>query len=153
MTDIAHELSVSRFIKASPETVWKVFTERPKEWFCPKPWTTPVAEMDLVSGGRFNFTLQSPEGEQHPYKGVILEVVPARKLVATGAMTEGWAPQAGDMAFVRVDTFEPENGGTRYTSRARHWNAEAAEKHKAMGFEQGWGAVADQLAALAEAEA
>ena len=52
-----------------------------------------------------------------------------------------------------MDTFEPENGGTRYTSRARHWNAEAAEKHRALDFEQGWGAVAAPLAALAEAEA
>lgn len=72
---------------------------------------------------------------------------------STGAFTEGWVPQAGEMNFVRIDTFEPEAGGTRYTATARHWDEKAAETHKAMGFEQGWGAVADQLAALAEGDA
>uniref|UniRef100_UPI0028A2A404 SRPBCC domain-containing protein n=1 Tax=Brevundimonas nasdae TaxID=172043 RepID=UPI0028A2A404 len=59
-------------------------------------------------------------------------------------------PQAGDLNFVRIDTFEAEAGGTRYTSVARHWEEKAMETHKAMGFVQGWGAVADQLAELAE---
>ena len=149
MSDL-YELSVSRLIKASPETVWRIFVERTGEWFCPRPWTTPVVDWDLRVGGRANVVLQSPEGEQHPYSGVFLEIEPARKLVSTGAMTEGWVPQAGDLNFVRIDTFEPEAGGTRYTSVARHWEEKAMETHKAMGFVQGWGAVADQLAELAE---
>ena len=147
------ELSISRLIKASPETVWKIYTERTGEWFCPRPWTTPVVDWDLHVGGRANVEMASPEGERHPYSGVFLEVVPGRKLVSTSAFTESWVPQAGDMNFVRIDTFEPEGGGTRYTATARHWDEKAAETHKAMGFEQGWGAVADQLAALAQGDA
>lgn len=149
MSDL-YELSVSRLIKASPETVWRIFVERTGEWFCPRPWTTPVVDWDLRVGGRANVVLQSPEGEQHPYSGVFLEIEPGQKLVSTGAMTEGWIPQSGDLNFVRIDTFEAEAGGTRYTSTARHWEEKAMETHKAMGFVQGWGAVADQLAALAE---
>ena len=80
---------------------------------------------------------------------MFLEVVPGRKLVSTGAFTEGWVPQAGDMNFVRIDTFEPEAGGTRYTATARHWSAEDKKAHEEMGFHQGWGQVADQLAELA----
>lgn len=152
MADI-RELSISRLIKASPETVWRIYTERTGEWFCPRPWTTPVVDWDLRVGGRANVEMASPEGERHPYSGVFLEVDPGRKLVSTGAFTEGWVPQAGDMNFVRIDTFEPEAGGTRYTATARHWDEKAAETHKAMGFEQGWGAVADQLAALAQGNA
>lgn len=145
-----HELRVSRLIKASPETVWKTYIERTGEWFCPRPWTTPVVDWDLRVGGKADVTLQSPEGEQFPYAGVFLEVEPGRKLVSTGALTEGWIPQPGDMNFVRIDLFEPEGEGTRYTAIARHWDAKAVETHKAMGFEQGWGVVADQLAELAE---
>ncbi|WP_395942968.1 SRPBCC family protein [Brevundimonas sp.] len=145
-----HELSVSRLIKASPDTVWKVYVERTGEWFCPRPWTTPVVDWELKVGGRANVEMQSPEGERFPYAGVFLDVEPGRRLVSTGALTEGWIPQAGDMNFVRIDLFEPEGDGTRYTAIARHWDAKAVESHKAMGFEQGWGAVADQLAELAE---
>ncbi|WP_339871626.1 SRPBCC family protein [uncultured Brevundimonas sp.] len=147
----SHELSVTRLIKASPETVWRIYTERTRDWFCPRPWTTPEVDFDLRPGGRADVTMQSPEGERHSYRGVFLEVVPNRKLVSTSALTEGWVPQPGEMNFVRIDTFEPEDGGTLYTARARHWDAKAADAHRDMGFEQGWGTVADQLAELAEA--
>lgn len=145
-------LSITRHIKAPPETVWRVFTERATEWFTPRPWTTPEVVYDLRPGGRADVVMQSPEGERHAYRGVVLDVEPGRRIVVTGAMTEGFEPQAGDMNFVRTDTFEPEDGGTRYTARAAHWDPAAAAKHKEMGFEGGWGAAADQLAELAEAE-
>jgi uncharacterized protein YndB with AHSA1/START domain len=45
-------------------------------------------------------------------------------------------------------TFTEENGKTRYTARVRHWSVEDRESHEAMGFHPGWGAAADQLAAL-----
>lgn len=144
------ELSVTRLIQASPEAVWKIYVERTGEWFCPRPWTTPVVDWDLRPGGRANVEMQSPAGERHAYSGVFLEVVPGRRLVSTGALTEGWLPQAGEMNFVRIDTFESEGEGTRYAAVARHWDEKAMQTHRAMGFEQGWGAVADQLAELAE---
>ena len=148
----ATELSVTRFIAASPEAVWNAWTQRTTDWFCPRPWTSRV-DFDIRPGGRSDVTLSSPEGETHSYRGVFLEVVPNRRIVSTGAMTEGWIPQAGDMDFVRIDTFEPEGSGTRYTSRALHWDAKAAATHANMGFQRGWGQVADQLAEIAEAPA
>lgn len=144
------ELRVSRLIKASPDVVWKIYTDRTRDWFCPRPWTTPVVDWDLRPGGRANVEMESPEGERHAYSGVFLDVVPGRRLVSTGAMTEGWIPQPGEMNFIRIDAFEPEGEATRYSAVARHWDEQAMEAHRAMGFEQGWGAVADQLAELAE---
>lgn len=145
-----YELSVTRRIAASPETVWRVFTERTADWFCPRPWTTPEVDWNLRPGGRADVTMASPEGERHSYRGVFLEVEPHRRLVSTSAMTEGWAPQPGEMNFVRIDTFEPDGDGTRYTARARHWTEAALQAHREMGFERGWAVVADQLAELAE---
>lgn len=147
---MSHELSVTRFIKATPEQVWDAYVNHANEWFTPRPWTTPVVDYQLHPGGRANVVMQSPEGERHSYNGVVLEVEPARKLVTTGAIIEGWQPQPGSMNFVRIDTFEPEGDGTRYTARARHWDQAAADKHSEMGFENGWGTVADQLGEVAE---
>lgn len=143
-------LSVSRFIAATPEQVWRAYVDRTGEWFTPRPWTTPQVDFDLCSGGRANVTMCSPDGDEFAYQGVFLEVVPGRRLVSTGAMTEGWQPAPGDMHFIRIDSFEPEGDGTRYTAQARHWNAAAARQHREMGFETGWGAAADQLAEIAE---
>jgi len=145
-----YELSVSRFIKASPETVWRAWTRHGTEWFTPRPWSTVSVDHDLRPGGRADVVMQSPEGERHEYRGVVLEVEPGRRLVTTGAFTEGWIPQPGEMNFVRIDTFEPEGDGTRYTARARHWDEKAMQAHRDMGFEPGWGAAADQLAQVAE---
>ena len=41
-----------------------------------------------------------------------------------------------------------DQGRTRYIGKARHWSAEDYETHKQMGFEEGWGIAADQLAVL-----
>lgn len=149
MADL-HELSVSRLIKASPDTVWRAWAEHATEWFTPRPWTTHSVDYDLRPGGRADIVMQSPEGERHAYRGVVLEVEPGRRIVTTGAMTEGWVPQPGEVNFVRIETFEPEGDGTRYTARARHWDEKAMQTHSDMGFETGWGAAADQLGEVAE---
>ena len=47
-----------------------------------------------------------------------------------------------------IVTFADEGGKTRYIARARHWSAEDKAAHEKMGFHEGWGQCADQLAAL-----
>ena len=85
-----------------------------------------------------------------PNEGVFLEVIPNEKIVLTNAFRADWIPQ--DPFMVVIVTFAPEDGGTRYTARVRHWDEEALKRHEAMGFHEGWGVVAGQLAELAEAE-
>lgn len=152
------ELSVTRFIDAPPEAVYRVYTQRTAEWWAPTPWTTRIVELDLRPGGRFAFEMQGPEGEQHPGEGVILEAVPNERVVMTNAFAAGWEPRTKmdsdcDFPSATIVTFEPEGAGTRYTARVRHWTEVAVKAHEAMGFEPGWNAVAAQLAELAEADA
>lgn len=158
MSEAKHELSVTRFIDAPPETVYRVWTDRTAEWWAPKPYTTRMVAQELRGGGRSSIEMQGPNGEQHPGEGVFLEIVPGERIVFTNAFTAGWEPKSlmtseCDFAMVAIVTFEPEGNGTRYTARVRHWDAEAQKQHEAMGFEEGWGIVAGQLAELAEAEA
>ena len=46
-------------------------------------------------------------------------------------------------------TFEDVGGKTNYKVRVLHWTAADREMHEKMGFHEGWGKCADQLAALA----
>lgn len=142
------ELSVTRYIDAPSERVWQIMTERLTEWWCPRPWKTEIIELDWRPGGRAAMVMRGPEGEQHPSDGVVLEFTPNRRFVFTDAFSTGWQPQ---LAFM-IGIFEvaPEGDGTRYTASARHWSAEAREQHQTMGFEEGWTAVAAQLAELSE---
>lgn len=145
-----HELSITRLIAASPKTVYRVWTERTGEWWAPKPYTTPVVELDLRPGGRGRMDMRAPDGTDMPNEGIFLEVVPNRKLVFTDAFKAGWIPQ--DPFMLVIVTFEPEGTGTRYTARVRHWSEETLKRHEAMGFHEGWGIVAGQLAEIAEGE-
>lgn len=158
MSDPDLELSVTRLIDAPPEIVYRVWTERLEEWWAPKPFTTRVVELDLRPGGRGEIDMRSPEGEPYPHEFLFLEVIPNRKIVATNVFTSGWKPKTlmtteCDFATVATYSFEPEGSGTRYTGKVLHWDEEALKKHEAMGFDEGWGTVTAQLAALAEAEA
>jgi uncharacterized protein YndB with AHSA1/START domain len=151
MNQAQYELAVERYIAASPETVFKVWTERLEEWWAPKPWTTKVIELDLRPGGRSAMLMTGPEGATSPLEGVVLEVVPNERIVFTNAFTAGWIPQTPFM--VGLFTFTPKGNGTQYRAGSRHWDEAAHKQHEAMGFKEGWGTVAGQLAALAEAEA
>ena len=48
-----------------------------------------------------------------------------------------------------IVTFGDEGGKTRYSARVLHWTVADREEHERMGFHEGWGQCADQLAALA----
>jgi uncharacterized protein YndB with AHSA1/START domain len=149
MTDAAAlELSVSRHIAAPPDHVWAVMTERLADWWCPLPWRTDIVELDWRPGGRFATVMRGPDGAESPVEGVVLEVVPGRRFVFTDAIQAGWVPH--DPFIIGLFEIEAAESGTRYTASARHWTEDATERHRAMGFDQGWGAVADQLKALCE---
>ncbi|HEX5182139.1 MAG TPA: SRPBCC family protein [Allosphingosinicella sp.] len=145
-----HELEISRRIAAPPETVYRTWTGRLRDWWAPRPWTVPAAEQDYRPGGRSFVVMRSPEGEDMPYEGVFLDVVPNEKIVLTNAFKAGWEPQ--DPFMVAIFTFEPDGGGTLYRARVRHWSEEQLKQHEQMGFHTGWALCAAQLAELAEAE-
>ncbi len=147
-----HELTLTRIIDAPREKLYRCWTEPEllRQWFVPKPWTIAKAEVDVRPGGSSLIVMRSPEGQEMPNPGVFLEIVPNERIVLTDAYTSAWVPSAKPF-MTAIITFEDLGGGkTRYTARARHWNAEDRAAHEKMGFHEGWGICADQLAAVAK---
>lgn len=147
--DPALDLVLERVVDASPELLWKAWTdpEQVKVWFTPRPWTTPEVEIDLRPGGVFRTLMRSPEGEEQNVAGCYLELVENRRIVWTDALRPGYRP-AGDAFLTAIITFEPcegGEGGTRYTAIAKHADPETCKKHAEMGFLDGWGTALDQL--------
>jgi uncharacterized protein YndB with AHSA1/START domain len=144
-----YELVLTRTIDAPPELVFRAWTEPElmKEWFTPRPWTTPVIETDVRPGGKSYILMRGPNGEENPNRGVYLEVDRPNKLVFTDAFVDAWTPSTKPFMSVTL-TFESIDGKTRYTARAQHWTAEDREQHEQMGFHYGWGLATDQLEAL-----
>jgi len=147
------ELVLGRIVDATPQQLFKLWTTPDlfPQWFCPKPWRAEVTKMDLRPGGASNNTMYGPDGEVFENKGVYLEIVPNEKLVFTDAFTEGWVPAEDGGMMTATLTFEAiEDGKTRYIARAAHPTVEKLKQHEQMGFHDGWGAVADQMEAVAK---
>ncbi|WP_277979020.1 SRPBCC domain-containing protein [Sphingomonas phyllosphaerae] len=142
------ELSVERHIEAPVTRVWETMMDRFEEWFCPRPWRAEARQVEWRPGGRSLVVMHGPNGEEMPNEGVILDYQPGRRFVFSDAFTGDWQPSGPFM----VGLFEivSEGSGTRFIATARHWTDESAEQHRTMGFDDGWGAMADQLKTLAE---
>lgn len=146
----ARELVLKRTINAPRAKLFRAWTEPElmKKWFAPLPWTTPHAEIDLRPGGANLIVMRSPEGQDFPNRGVYLEVVKDRKLVFTDAYERAWEPSQKPFMTVILTFEDAPDGGTLYTATVRHWSVADRETHEQMGFHQGWGQCADQLAEL-----
>jgi uncharacterized protein YndB with AHSA1/START domain len=145
-----HELVITRLIDVPRENLFRCWIEPAliTQWFTPPPFKTIAAEVDARVGGSNLITMQAPDGTQMPNRGVYLDFVMNERIVFTDAYTCAWVPSAKPF-FTGILTFEDEDGGTRYTARARHWSADDCAAHEKMGFYQGWGIATDQLACLA----
>ncbi len=144
------ELVLTRLIAASPAALYRAWTEPAllKRWFAPKPFTVAEAETELRPGGTTRIVMRGPDGTTFASAGVYLELVENARIVFTDAYTRAWEPSEKPF-FTGIVTFEPEGGATRYTAQLLHWTAEDRAAHEAMGFHDGWGRCADQLAELA----
>ena len=152
-----YELTFERILDAPRDLLFQAWTdpELIKKWWCPRPYETPECEIDLRPGGRFYTLMKGPDFE---FKGeaCILEAVPAARIVWSSALLAGFAPRefAADgsegFPFTAIHTFEDAGEGkTRYTATTVHKNAADRDKHGQMGFESGWGTVAEQMAEVA----
>jgi len=146
----AFDLTLERILDASPEKVFKAYTDPAilSQWFAPRPWTITDAVIEPRPGGRFNFVMHGPDGERFPNSGVFLEVIENRRLISTDAFTPDWKPAGAPFMVARIDMEPTADGRTKYTATASHWSAESMKQHEQMGFHEGWGTVADQLAEL-----
>ena len=78
-------LEMRRVLPAPRARVFQALTE-PRdlaEWWGPRGFTTPSAQIDLRVGGRYRFTMQPPDGESFHLSGEFTEVDPPARLAYT----------------------------------------------------------------------
>ena len=151
------DLLLERDLAATPEKVWRCWTEAEllKHWFAPKPVETIEAVIEPVPGGRFYTVMRIPDHGDMPGEGCILLAEPAQRLVWTNVMVAGFRPvhlpeAPGSFGFSADLSFAPSARGCLYRAVVRHLTPESRAQHEAMGFHEGWGAAATQLEALAQ---
>ena len=146
------DLVIERFMRASPETVWRAWTTPAllEKWWVPHPSLCRVLELNVSAGGAFRTEFSESGDDFAPHlDACFLLAEPGRRLVFTNALTGGFRPAAQPLMTADV-TFGPVEGGTTYRALVMHKDQAARDQHVELGFYDGWGTVTAQLAALIE---
>lgn len=150
--DPQRDLEISRVIRAARGTIWEAWS-RPDlfaQWWIPAPALCRVVEMDLRPGGALVTEMSEDGGAFGPHMNVCyLDVDQGRRIVLTNALTGGWRP-AEQPFMTAIITLADHDQGTAYRAQVMHKDPETRAWHEEMGFFDGWGTVAEQLAALVE---
>ena len=86
MNDIKDAVVVERTFDAPIALIWQMWTqpEHFKNWYGPKGFSIPVAEMDLTVGGKRLVCMSSPDGKMKMWTvGEYKEISPVTRLVYT----------------------------------------------------------------------
>lgn len=105
-------LSLEYTLPGPPEEISKMLTE-PSElvkWWGPHGFTIPAAELDLVVGGRYRFSMTPPDGEPFHLSGEFLEIDLPWRLVYTFRWEE---PTPDDRETVVDLSLQSARTGTR----------------------------------------
>jgi|GEM_PF-6740938 len=140
------EVRISREFKASPERLWKAFSD-PKEiaqW-----WNnTDIETHDFRVGGKWRFVEKDPEeaGNEHAFRGEFKEIDEPRKIVRTFE----YEPWAGHILIETVEIKPQGEGKTLVTTTSKYDNLQDLEGMVQSGMERGATAGFERIAKLVE---
>ena len=146
------DLTITRVIKAPRPAVWHAWTEPQsfEQWWVPAPARCKVVAMDLRPGGSLVTEISENGGDFAPHLNACFLAVDHReRIVFTNALTGGWRP-AEEPFMTAIITLEDHPLGTNYLAHVMHKSNADRDMHEKMGFYDGWGTVAEQLARLVE---
>jgi uncharacterized protein YndB with AHSA1/START domain len=118
------QLSVERKLAASPETLYRAWTEQFDQWFAQPGTLLMKPEVDSPFFFETHF-----EGQRHPHYGRFLKLVPGR--LAELTWVTGVPGTMGAETVVKVE-FVPDGSGTKVTlTHSGLPNAETRDGHEA----------------------
>jgi uncharacterized protein YndB with AHSA1/START domain len=128
-------LSLTRKYPASPEKVWRAWTDPQalKLWWGPgKHEIVSRADLDVRTGGSFRIVFGGPAGTDHDVRGAYKEVVPNRKLVFTWT----WPNSTPDRESLVTVELRPVAGGTELAFRHEGFFDEAVRDSHRDGWSE-----------------
>ena len=102
------EITLTRLFDASPDLVWKNWTEpnHVKTWWGPKGFICTFADIDLRVGGVALYCMRSPEGRDYWSTGIFREILKPSRI----ACTDSFADERGNVvpaSFYGMNSDQP----------------------------------------------
>ena len=148
----ARTMTMEAEFDASAERIWQLWADprQLERWWGPPAYPATFTAHDFRPGGRVEYHMTGPEGDQPRGYWEIVEVAAPRHLVfRDGFANDDGSPNTDLPARVgRVAIEEIGDGRTRMTIRSEFTSAEAMEQVLAMGMEEGLKLAIGQIDAL-----
>ncbi len=137
---------------ASPERVWQLWADprQLERWWGPPTYPATVDSHDLRPGGRVEYHMTGPEGDQPRGYWVVDEVAEPHRLVFRDgfANDDGTPNDALPTSEAHVTIEEIGGGRTRMSIESTFPSREALEQVLAMGMEEGLTQAVGQIDAI-----
>jgi uncharacterized protein YndB with AHSA1/START domain len=145
-------LTIEAEFDASLERIWQLWADprQLERWWGPPTYPATFTKHDLTPGGRIEYHMTGPAGDQpHGYWDV-LEVEPPRRIVLRGGCGNagGAANTEIPISTIRVSIEALVQGRTRMSIENVFPSTEAMEQFLAMGTESGQGQAVGQIDAI-----
>ena len=126
---------------ASPERVWQLWADprQLERWWGPPTYPATVTAHDLRSGGRVEYHMTGPEGDQSRGYWEVVEADAPRRLVFRDGFADADGRPNSDMPLneVRVMIAKVSEERTRMSIESKFPDTAAMEQLLAMGMEEG----------------
>jgi uncharacterized protein YndB with AHSA1/START domain len=148
----AHTLTLEAEFQASPERVWQLWADprQLERWWGPPTYPATVTSHDLRTGGRVEYHMTGPEGDQPRGSWEVVEATAPSRLVIRDGFADADGRPNTDMPMndLRVTINEIGGGRTRMSIVSIFPDAAAMEQLLAMGMEQGLTEAVGQIDAI-----
>jgi uncharacterized protein YndB with AHSA1/START domain len=142
--------------EASPDRVWQLWADprQLERWWGPPTYPATVTAHDLRVGGRVEYHMTGPQGDQPRGYWEVVEAEPPHRLVFRDGFADADGRPNSDMPMndVRVSISEIERGRTRMSIESVFPDTAAMEQLLAMGMEQGLTEAVGQIDAILVAD-
>lgn len=134
-------VTIKRTFNAPIQLVWEAWTtpEHIAHWWSPKGMETKIIEHSFKVGGKWNYSMAMPDGNEFIAEGVYTEIIELERIVSSAnfkPMTEG----------VEIQSLFKKNGDkTDFIFNVIHPTEEYKIQQEKMGILNGWGSVFTRL--------
>ncbi|HEY7092566.1 MAG TPA: SRPBCC domain-containing protein [Ktedonobacterales bacterium] len=145
-------LTIEAEFDASVERIWQLWADprQLERWWGPPAYPAIFTKHELAPGGRVEYYMTGPAGDQPRGYWDVLEVEPPRRLLLRGgcANDDGTPNTDLPLSTIRVDIEEVARGRTRMTIENAFPTTEAMEQALAMGTDEGQSQAVGQIDAI-----
>jgi uncharacterized protein YndB with AHSA1/START domain len=141
-------MTVVALFAAPVARVWAAYADprQLERFWGPPEWPATFTRHDFVVGGRSEYHMTGPKGEQSKGFWEFLNIDEPRSFeVRDGFLDADGKPTAGMPTMTMKFNFEAHDGGTRVVTVTKFPSVEALEQMIAMGMEEGMRAAMAQI--------